>query len=121
MKKSLLVATAVVGSMLFSGCATIVSGKTQKINVTSNKSVKVKINGSLYETPAIIEVKRDNKPLFLKVDETKCKQTILLNNKFNPVVLGDIVIGGTFGSTTDYATGAMWKYDDNVNIVCPQN
>ncbi|MDQ7066825.1 MAG: hypothetical protein Q9M40_01820 [Sulfurimonas sp.] len=36
MKKELLVALPLVGAMMFSGCATILSGKKQSVNVTSN-------------------------------------------------------------------------------------
>jgi len=121
MKKSLLVATAVVGSVLFSGCATILDGTIQQINVTSNKHVDIEIDGKPYTVPGVISLKKENKDLILKVDDDKCKQTILLHKKVSPTFFVNILSGGVFGSTTDYSTGAMWKYDDNVNIVCPQN
>ena len=119
MKKSLLLTTSLGMAVMFSGCATILDGKTQKISVNSNPSgIGFNLDGKNYSTPAIISVKRENKDKLLKIENKKCQRTILLNKKVNPTFFVNILSGGAFGSTTDYATGAMWKYDDNVNINC---
>ena len=119
MKKSLLVSVSLGTMFMFSGCATILSGKSQKIAVNSNPSnVKFKLDNKEYTTPSIITLKRENKDKIITVDNPKCKKTILLNKKVNPTFFVNILSGGAFGSTTDYTTGAMWKYDSNVNINC---
>ncbi len=111
--------SGVIVSSMFTGCATILSGTTEKISVNSNPSgIKFKLDNAEYTAPAIITVKRENKDKIIKVDNPKCKKTILLNKKINPVFFVNLLSGGVFGSTTDYLTGAMWKYDDNVNINC---
>jgi uncharacterized protein YceK len=117
MKKKLLVAIPLASAILFSGCATILSGKTQKINVTSYPShQKVTIGSQTVVTPAIVAVDRDNKDLIVKAKN--CDAQRLEQAQINPVFFVNILSAGAFGSTTDYATGAMWKYDDNIHIDC---
>jgi uncharacterized protein YceK len=117
MKKNLLIAMSLSSAILFSGCATILSGKTQNINVTSYPShQKVQIGSQTVVTPSIVTVKRSKEDLVLRSEN--CNDQKLLASKVNPVFFVNILSGGAFGSTTDYATGAMWKYDDNVNLNC---
>jgi len=115
-KKLLLVTGAIM--LTFSGCATILDGTTQKISINSNPSdLKVKVGEQTVVTPAVITVKRENKDKIINVSG-KCNKTIMLNKKLNPTFFVNILSGGAFGSTTDYVSGAMWKYDDNININC---
>jgi uncharacterized protein YceK len=120
-KKFLIVPVAFLAATLFSGCATILSGKTQKINVTSTgkTGVEFEIDNQTFKTPAIVTVERENKDKIIKVLDEECSQKqILLNKKINPVFFVNILSGGALGSTTDYLSGAMWQYDDNVQIQC---
>ena len=122
MKKSLLVSVSLGAMFMFSGCATILSGTTEKISVNSNPSeVTFKLDNKEYTAPAIITVKRENEDRIITVDNSKCQKTILLNKKLNPVLFVNMLTSGgsaSTGSTTDYTSGAMWKYDSNVNINC---
>jgi len=36
----------------------------------------------------------------------------------DPKFFVNILSGGSFGSTTDYSTEKMWKYNENVVISC---
>ena len=118
-KPLVLLVSGISVASLFSGCATILSGTTEKISVNSNPSgIKFKLDNAEYTTPAVITVKRENEDKIIQVENPQCKKTIVLNKKINPVFFVNILSGGVFGSTTDYLTGAMWKYDDNVNIDC---
>lgn len=67
-------------------------------------------------TPSIVTVKRSKKDLIVR--SKNCNDQKLLASKVNPVFFVNILSGGAFGSTTDYATDAMWKYDDNINLNC---
>ena len=121
--KNKILKTAILGfvGLSLASCATILSGKTQKINVSSvgEKNVKFEIDGQTYKTPAIITVERENKDKIIKVLDDKCSQKqILLNKKINPVFFVNILSGGVLGSTIDYVTNAMWEYDSNVQIDC---
>ena len=112
---SLLMVSAL--SIGFSGCATILSGKHQKINVTSTPSnEEVMVGAQTVTTPAIVEVRRSDENLIVK--SKNCNDQKMLASKINPVFFVNILSGGAFGSTTDYATDSMWKYDENVNLNC---
>lgn len=116
-KNTLFIGSLIGASMLFSGCATILDGKTQKINLDSKKEYKVDINGQEYTSPGIIELKRSDKDGILKIKE--CEKQMLLKKEVNPTFFVNLLSAGAFGSTTDYSTDAMWKYDqDNVKVSC---
>lgn len=117
MRKSLLIAIPLVSTLMFSGCATIMSGKQQKINVTSTPpKQEVTIGNETVVTPTIVSVRRSKDDLVVK--SKNCDNQKLLASKINPVFFVNILSGGAFGSTTDYATDAMWKYDENVHLDC---
>lgn len=104
-----------------SGCATILSGDTQSINVTTEtgKQYRASINGQKYNVPSVIQIKRENKDQVLTLQECPDQKT-LLHKEINPVFFVNILSGGAFGSTTDFASGSMWKYQpENVNVKCP--
>ena len=120
MKKRLLIALPLVSAVMFSGCATILNGEHQKINVTSTPSHQEIIIGSqTVVTPSIVDIKRSNEDLVVK--SSKCGDQKLLASKINPVFFVNILSGGAFGSTTDYATGSMWKYDENIHLDCKKS
>jgi hypothetical protein len=104
-----------------SGCATILSGDTQSINITTEtgKKYRASIDGQKYTVPSIIQLKRENKDQILILEECPDQKT-LLHKEINPVFFVNILSGGAFGSTTDAASGSMWKYQpENVNVRCP--
>ncbi len=118
MKKAVLISgMAVVFSLFSTGCATIVSGKTQKINLTSSKPQTVEIDGETYQAPKIVTLQKEDKDRVLTVKE--CNKKVLLKKKIEPMFWGNILIGGVIGSTIDYATKSMWRYEpDNVDVSC---
>ena len=106
---------------ILGGCATILSGDNQSINVTTEagKKYNALINGQKYAVPSVIELTRENKDKILTLEECP-DQKILLHKEINPVFFVNILSGGVFGSTTDYASDSMWKYQpENVNVKCP--
>jgi hypothetical protein len=117
MKKNLLLAMSLSSAVLFSGCATVMSGETQKVNIRScSPNQTVTIGDRVITTPAVITLKRDNKNLLIKSENSD--DQYLLEPKINSVFWANTFSMGSTGSTTDYATGAMWKYDENVNLNC---
>lgn len=119
MKALKLLAVAIAASSAV-GCSTILTDDNQKINVVSSSSQKfiVEVDGVKQEAPGIILVKKENKDKILKVVSEKCPQDIALNKTVEPTFFGNILSGGVFGSTTDYATDSMWRYQDSVQINC---
>jgi len=117
MNKSLLIAIPLASAIMFSGCATILSGKKQNISITSNPSKKeVTIGAQTVTTPTILSVDRSDNDLIVRSND--CEGQQIVASEINPVFFVNILSGGAFGSTTDYASGAMWKYDENVNLNC---
>lgn len=115
--KTVMLGSIVGFGVLFSGCATILDGKTQSINLSSSKVRTVDINGQQYTAPGVVTLQRSNNDAIINVKE--CNKTVLLQKSVNPTFFVNILSGGAFGSTTDYSTDAMWKYDQtNVNVDC---
>jgi uncharacterized protein YceK len=117
MKRKLLIAIPLVSMVMFSGCASILSGKHQQVNVTSTPShQEITVGSQTITTPAVVSVRRSDESLIVK--SKNCDDQKLLASKINPVFFVNILSGGAFGSTTDYATDSMWKYDENVHLDC---
>jgi len=118
--KFMLIACMVCLVAFLGGCATILSGKTQSINVTteSGKKYTASINGQKYTVPSVIELTRENKDKVLALEECP-DQKVLLHKEINPVFFVNI-FSGALGSTTDYASDSMWKYQpEHVDVKCP--
>jgi len=118
MKKAIFVSLAIGTSFMFSGCATIMSGKTQKVKFISDKPAKIEIDGQTLTTPATVEIRRENNSKIVKVKCDGKEKQIVLKKKVNPWFGGNLLFGGLLGSTTDYASDAMWQYDDTVKVDC---
>jgi len=117
MKKTLILSSVIATAVLFTGCATILDGKTQTINLESKKTQNVSINGVQYSAPGIISLNRSDSDAVINVKE--CDKQILLKKEINPTFFVNILSGGAFGSTTDYSTKSMWQYDQtNVKVDC---
>ena len=119
MRKKLLIALPLAGVVMFNGCATILSGKKQSINVASSPSGKmVEVDGRTIQTPSIVTIDRGKDDLIVKCKDGNNQK--ILSKKINPVFFVNILSGGAFGSTTDYTSGAMWQYDENINLECKE-
>lgn len=114
-----LIAVALVAATT-SGCSTILNDETQKINITSSNTTPIvgSVDGKPFTGPGIVEVKRSNSDKLIKVDTADCAKETLLAKQVDSKFFINILSGGAFGSTTDYATEEMWKYEDNVVIQC---
>ena len=116
-KKSLVYSSLVSVSLLFTGCATILDGNTQSVMLSSKKKQIVKINGVEYNSPGVVNLERSDKDAIITVAE--CNKQVLLKKEINPTFFVNILSGGALGSTTDFASKSMWKYDQsNVTVDC---
>lgn len=104
-----------------SGCASIIDGGHQNINLIPSTSGKVNATvtspSGVQEVtlPAVIHTDRSKKDIIVKIEGDKCHEesTQTVQSSMNPVILGNVITGGLPGSTTDFATGAAWEYDKN--------
>lgn len=121
------IAIIIILTSMLSGCATIIKGKTQNINIMTsdgeNAQATVFSKTGMMDTelPRYVSVHKSSQDVTIRVKEDEChKETIAVApSKIEPWFWGNIISGGVFGSSTDYSTGAMWSYDTNV-IVNPQ-
>lgn len=111
-------------ALAVSGCASIIDGKHQNVNLvpsTSGKVVATVISPSGVQEvtlPAVIHTERSKEDIIVKIEESKCyeESTQTVSSSVNPVILGNVITGGLLGSTTDVATGAAWEYDKSTII-----
>ena len=126
MKKKLLVALPLIGAAMFSGCATLYGGGgQQKISINSDLTQRSRAEVSYADgsspqylvIPGTVTVNRSHKNIIIKsMKDTFQPKTV--KSHINGWFLANI-LGATFSplsSTTDAATGAMWKYNNNVTV-----
>ncbi|MGE4385556.1 MAG: hypothetical protein AB7E39_06815 [Endomicrobiaceae bacterium] len=109
--------------LCFSGCATVFTGPRQQINIRTSSGQEAKATITTSEgtrdiiLPTLLDTKRAKNPMVIDIKETNEyeKTTTLVPSKINPVFWVNI-FAGSFSSTTDYASGSMWQYDDTVIV-----
>ncbi len=112
---------AVAAVLTLSGCSTLLTDETQLININSTKKdLQLEIDGKTLVADGIIEIKKENKNKTLKVVSPGCEQSIAMNKGIEPAFFANLLSGGAFGSTTDYSTEKMWRYQSTVFINCPE-
>jgi hypothetical protein len=108
-----------LSSLLLSACATILNDDLQNISVSSTaESIKGTIGGIPFHGPGIVQVRRSKADKIIIVDTPNCTKQTLLASSVDPKFFINILSGGTFGSSTDYGSEKMWKYQDQVIIPC---
>ncbi|MBV1774981.1 hypothetical protein KSF73_04560 [Burkholderiaceae bacterium DAT-1] len=114
---STLALAAVIG---LSGCATILNEPTQTVNVSSSTGSPIKgsIDGTPFTAPGPVQVKRANANKVVIVETDGCAQQTVMEKSVDTKFFINILSGGAFGSTTDYTTEKMWKYNDSVVVSC---
>jgi len=110
----------IVASLSISGCATIIKGKTQQVNIgtSNNEPITATIQGQSVKVPGVVTVNRTKENLTITTEAENCTSTQVANSSVEPTFWVNILSGGAFGSTTDYGSESMWKYDDQITINC---
>jgi len=119
----------------FAGCATIVSGTNQKIDISSEpegadfKVEQLTVNGPILleegKTPSTIKLHR--KDFYFLVTLTKsgyetAEIPIEVNDMGNPMVMGNLIFGGMIGILIDAGSGAQWSLEpDEVKVSLVQS
>lgn len=118
--KKLALCAALGSVMLMTGCASIFNEKTQPVNVTTTngKTVSGTVDGTAFTAPGTVQVYRSKSTKVFNVEAEGCAKQTPVDSTVDVKFFGNIIIGGVFGSTTDYSTDKMWKYQDSVTINC---
>ena len=109
----------------FGGCATISNGPYQGIAIgtSTGETMIADINGEQVTIPATVSVLRSENTIIriLPMDNPGYEATQLViagKQSVSALFWGNIITGGTAGSTTDAITGSMWNYS-NPNFIVP--
>jgi hypothetical protein len=102
------------------GCATILEEGEQSLNVrtSNNSNVEVTIDGRSITTPGSVTVDRDGSDISATTSASGCASSTAIDKEVDGTFFVNILSGGLWGSTTDYATGKMWEYDTDVVVNC---
>ena len=106
-------------AMLLSGCASIVSGTKDSVTFNSNpEEATVLLNGTaMGKTPLTLRLKKKTGQTLAFEKEGYDPVTLKMDTRLNPWFWGNILLGGMLGSTTDAASGAIYKYAPNQYMV----
>jgi len=120
--KKLAVCASMASVVLMSGCASILNKETQPVNVSSStgKTIKGNVDGAPFVAPGIVMVHRQKAPKVFNVETEGCAKTASAASSVDIKFFGNIIFGGLIGSSTDFATDKMWKYDENIVITCTE-
>jgi hypothetical protein len=117
-----LAATAV----LLAGCATVVAGTTQEINITTDPEgatctltrVADGSLGSVTPTPGKMTVSRRKDPISVNCTRDGYEPvTEVMESSFSGATIGNILLGGIIGLAIDAASGANNYYPDRVIVI----
>jgi hypothetical protein len=118
MKRFLVLLGAV--SVLFAGCATIVSGTKQKVKISANPEkaevviTSDKTGQEFYKgAPGDVKLPKNTTYTVAVSMEGYATQKVILTRSFNGWVVGNLCFGGIPGGVVDLLTGAFWKLEPN--------
>lgn len=109
-----------------SGCATLTTGTTQNMSITTEKDVtgaRCELSDSregkwyISDTPGSVTVRKGDGPMTINCTKEGYKSAeLLVEEKFAGATLGNVIIGGGIGLIIDAASGSAQKYPDQVII-----
>lgn len=119
---------AVTALALLSGCASIASGTTQEIAVTSSPTgatCDVSRQGMTLQqitTPASPMIKKSKYDLSIQCSKSGYQNAAVIDpSGVEPWVFGNILFGGLIGLIIDVSDGAQNHYDTTMNVNLPAN
>jgi uncharacterized protein YceK len=125
-------AIAIAAALLFSGCATIVSGTTQQIQISTNPtganvytasrvidnkgaaSIKNKVLAGV--APLAVTVSRKDGTIIVEKDGYLPVE-VAMKSGMNPWVWGDIAMTSLLSTSIDTSTGAANEFDPGSYVV----
>ena len=116
MKKIRLFLTIIACMLMFTSCATIITGTTSKVTIDGdvNEPVTITTNFQTYEDvelPQVVTISRkaiDGQRIQIESEHYKFKD-VVLRKAINGWAWGNILIGGLIGLAIDLGTNAVSK------------
>ncbi len=124
--KTKIIAISILAIQL-GACSTIVNGSNQSIAFTTGNvtGADCSLTGGsnhavnkTFTSPAEVEVPRSSKALNLKCSKSGyATAEKSIDGKVEETTGGNLLLGGFIGAGVDAATGALYKYPDEVDLV----
>ena len=117
--KTYIIIAITIVSLCVVSCATILGGTDQPITIDSNvRGAMLQMDGmNLGQTPFTGNIKRDKDPIVTISHPGYQSEQLVLSSTLRGLVAVNIITGGPFGTTTDFASGAAWEYSPNTYYV----
>lgn len=112
MQKLFKVVAVMMCPLLLIGCATIVSGRSQKVAIATTPSEAViTINGMVQKSPCVFTLDRTIPMYQIKIEKEGYKTVeISLRRGVNGWIFGNILFGGLIGIAIDICSGSANKF-----------
>ncbi len=114
---------AMLSIVLLGSCATIISGTSQEVSLSSTPRAKIEIKantGIVYysgDSPVVVKLPRKYSYTVTIQAGGYASQTVLITKQFNAWFIGNIIFGGIPGGVVDAITGAMWNLEPSLLAV----
>lgn len=120
--RGLTLAGAAVALWFLTGCASIISGGSQEVSFISNpEGATVTVGGRvLGKAPLTTRLDRKSGQTLNFEKEGYKPLTMSLETSVNPWLFGNIICCGLLGTTTDAASGGIYKYSPSQYMVTLQ-
>jgi hypothetical protein len=107
--------------ILFSGCATVIHGTTQKITISTDPpgaTITVDTNLTTYSTPTTIKLRRKvNHDILISKPDFEPEQ-LHIYHIFSMAIAGNLILGGMTGIVTDSVNGAKSRLiPKSINLI----
>jgi hypothetical protein len=114
----MLKAIFLIAFLMLTGCATIISGRHQEVQVISSPhGAKACTGGQCVTTPGTLTLRRDTNHAVLVEKDGYMSETVTLTSGVGAAVAGNIILGGLIGGGIDMASGAAYKlYPETINV-----
>lgn len=122
--KRLACVFVIAAAALTSGCATIVKGSTQDLNVNTDPtgancelSRAGIVIASVNPTPGSVQIKKDKNDIEVKCNKSGYAETSgHISSNFEGWTVGNILFGGIIGIAVDYGSGALNSYEPELFV-----
>ncbi|MDB9762596.1 hypothetical protein OAC06_07260 [Alphaproteobacteria bacterium] len=110
-----------LGLSLITNCASITSGDTQTVAISTPLCVKATceiVNGQgqyyVAMTPGMVQINQSASDLVITCSKNDISKVISVASGTAGSTFGNILLGGGIGALYDMQTGAAYKYDSNI-------
>lgn len=104
----------VAAAAFFSSCCAIVNGSTQDVTINAKPSeARVFVDGVEYgKVPQIIPLRREKNHVVRIEAPGYAPYEVVLEHTYSNWLWGNVVFGGLAGLIIDYASGAIYTFDN---------